>query len=246
MARKLIVEILGDSKSLERSFTRSSAAANKFGRDVDTGVGRAEGTVLEVPEGRGRRVRRRHHRSSRRSQAIKSVVVAASESQQVLGQTKVCARGDRQVLGRLRQTDRGHRPAAVQARLRRRGAAPHVQPVPAADRDVDLVAQGERRWRLDIARARFIDLETGGEARAARRRWGRPVRCVGWASTRRARRQAPNCLALLTAEVRWRGQGRVEGRDDRAGQGGRVDREPEGVDRNAAAACGARCSRRPR
>lgn len=34
MARKLIVEIVGDSSSLEKSFKRSSASANRFGRDM--------------------------------------------------------------------------------------------------------------------------------------------------------------------------------------------------------------------
>ena len=42
MARKLIVEIVGDATQLTRSFNQSTTAANKFGAEVSGSMGKAE------------------------------------------------------------------------------------------------------------------------------------------------------------------------------------------------------------
>ena len=53
--RKLIVEIIGDSRSLERALGRSSKATDKFGRDVGQ-AGRGVVAVSGLFSGLGRQV----------------------------------------------------------------------------------------------------------------------------------------------------------------------------------------------
>src|SRR4029078_2214128 len=44
-SRDVRVNVLGDSKSLERTFARSSSASRKFGRDVDRNLGGVDRTL---------------------------------------------------------------------------------------------------------------------------------------------------------------------------------------------------------
>ena len=67
MARKLIVEIIGDASKLTRSFNQSTTAANKFGAEVSGSMGKAEKVVHETATGRGRRVHRCRRVQRRRS-----------------------------------------------------------------------------------------------------------------------------------------------------------------------------------
>src|SRR5262245_5264989 len=93
MARKLTVEIIGDSSSLERAFGRSSKAANRFGTTLDQNFGGARISRVESGFQRlqgglagafvGGAI------ASGAIAGIKRLIDVSAESQQVLGQTKV-------------------------------------------------------------------------------------------------------------------------------------------------------------
>lgn len=94
MARKLIVELVGDSRSLERTFVRGSHAARGFGRDV----GRVERGVL-AGSGAFRSLGRSVAFASASFlggvgivAAVKSTVTAAVKAEEVLTQTAVATR----------------------------------------------------------------------------------------------------------------------------------------------------------
>ena len=48
MARKLVVEIIGDASRLTRSFNQSTTAANKFGAEVSGSMGKAEKSLTKL------------------------------------------------------------------------------------------------------------------------------------------------------------------------------------------------------
>ena len=85
--RKLIAYILGDSSSLERSLKRSSAAVGKFGKNVDTSGAKLDKTAKRLSNLQTAFVGSVALTVAARG--IRSVVDAAAESQQVLGQTSV-------------------------------------------------------------------------------------------------------------------------------------------------------------
>ncbi len=159
--KELFVAIIGDSKSLERAFTRSTAAANKFGRDVDTGVGRAEARFSKfqkVAAGGfvGGLI------AQQAVTAIRSVVVAASESQQVLGQTKVALEAaglSWENYGKqIEDTVRAQSKLGFDDEALLRTFSGFVR----GNKDVALSLR-ENALAADISRARFIDLETAAK-----------------------------------------------------------------------------------
>lgn len=91
MARKLIVEIVGDASSLERTFRRSAASAKSWDRDIGR-AGRGAITASVGFRGLGRSVAFASGAflgGAGIVSAIKSTVSAAEESQRVLAQTRV-------------------------------------------------------------------------------------------------------------------------------------------------------------
>jgi hypothetical protein len=94
LARKIEVEILGDSRSLERAFDRSTRSAKSFGRDVEH-AGRGALTASVGFRGLGRAVgfaSASFLGGAGLVAAITSTVRAAEEAQRVLGQTRNAVR----------------------------------------------------------------------------------------------------------------------------------------------------------
>ena len=86
MARKLVVEIVGDSRSLERAFARPTRAPRSFNRDMTAASSRdaARVSAVSAEPHRARRRLRRSRRAGRRRQASFSEM---AEAQKVIGQT---------------------------------------------------------------------------------------------------------------------------------------------------------------
>jgi hypothetical protein len=82
--RKLVVEVIGDSKSLERSFSRSSSAARKFGTETSSSVGKAEAAFSRL-----QKIAAGSLIGGVALAGLREVIAAAKESQVVLGQTSV-------------------------------------------------------------------------------------------------------------------------------------------------------------
>jgi hypothetical protein len=82
--RKLVVEVIGDSKSLERSFSRSSSAARKFGTETSSSVGKAEAAFSRL-----QKIAAGGLIGGVALAGLREVITAAKESQVVLGQTSV-------------------------------------------------------------------------------------------------------------------------------------------------------------
>jgi hypothetical protein len=156
VARKLIVEILGDSKSLERSFTRSSAAAGKFGRDVDTVGGRLDKTTKRFTNLQTAFVG--SIAFSAAAAGVRSVVLAAAEAQQVLGQTKVALEATGNSWARYGQQIQDT--VQAQSKLGFDDEA-LLRTFSLFVRTTDDVSKSLRlnNLAMDVARARFIDLE---------------------------------------------------------------------------------------
>src|SRR6187551_3545522 len=86
--RKLIVEVVGDSRSLERTFARSTAATKRFGAETTSTLGRVEGNFTRLQRLTaggfiGGAI------AATGITALKRLVDVSAESQQVLGQTRV-------------------------------------------------------------------------------------------------------------------------------------------------------------
>lgn len=150
--RKLIVEVVGDSRSLERSFSRSSKAAAKFGTETTSSVGK-----VEAGFGRLQRIAAGGFIGGTALLAARRFVDLASESQQVLGQTQVALRAAglswQQYAGQIQDT------IAAQTKLGFDDEA-LLQTFSLFVRQTDNVGEALSRNNLamDIARARFIDL----------------------------------------------------------------------------------------
>jgi hypothetical protein len=94
MARKIEVEILGDSKSLERAFSRSARSAKGFGGDVERASRGALAASLSF-RGLGRSLTFASAQflgGAGIAFALKDTISQAEESQRVLGQTAVAVR----------------------------------------------------------------------------------------------------------------------------------------------------------
>ena len=86
--RKLIVEVVGDSRSLERSFARSTSASKKFGAETTTTFGKVEAGFTKMQRvAAGGFIGGAIAASG--IAALKSFVDAAAESQKILGQTRL-------------------------------------------------------------------------------------------------------------------------------------------------------------
>lgn len=155
--RKLIVEVVGDSRSLERSFARSSRATRQFGDDVT-------GTVATVDRGFTRMQRTLAGGFiggaviTGTVAGIRTVVSAAAESEQVLGQTQVALEGaglSWERYGRAIES-------AIQAQSRLGfNDEALLRTFSLFVRQTGDVEEALRRNNIamDVARARFIDVE---------------------------------------------------------------------------------------
>lgn len=157
MARKLIVEVVGDSRSLERTFARSTTATKRFGRNMDTSLGRAEARLT-----RFQRVAAGGFIGGALAAtgitALKRIIDVSSESQQVLGQTKVAL----EATGKSWETYGKQIEDTVQKQSRLgfddEALLRTFSLFQRTTGDVNK-ALGLNNLAMDVARARFIDLE---------------------------------------------------------------------------------------
>ena len=200
MARKLIVEIIGDAHEADPLVQPVHHRRQQVrGRSVRVD-GQGREVVHEAATGRGRRVHRcrRCQRRDRRAPQGRSTLRPSRE--QVLGQTQVALESTGKIVGGVRRR-RSRRPSREQsqARVRRRSVVAVVLAVrPQRRRSVE-EALRRNNIAMDVARARFIDLEQAaalvnkaalGQAGALRRVGidARTVRRV-WSSWRQLERE---------------------------------------------------------
>jgi hypothetical protein len=156
----MIVRILGDSKSVERAFARSSAAAGQFNKNVtSTGVQLDKTTKKFSSFARGTAVG--FGGAFALTQAvdiIRNLATVAAESQQVLGQTQVALESTGKSWAKY--GDEIEDAVKAQSRLGFDDEA-LLRTFSLFIRNTDDVGEALRRNNLamDVARARFIDLE---------------------------------------------------------------------------------------
>jgi hypothetical protein len=156
----MIVRILGDSKSVERAFARSSTAANQFNKNVtSTGVQLDKTTKKFSSFAKGTAVG--FGGAFALTQAvdiIRNLATVAAESQQVLGQTQVALESTGKSWAQY--GDDIEDAVKAQSRLGFDDEA-LLRTFSLFIRNTDDVGEALRRNNLamDIARARFIDLE---------------------------------------------------------------------------------------
>jgi hypothetical protein len=157
MARKLIVEIVGDASRLTRSFNQSTVAANKFGAEVSGSMGKAEKSFTRM-----QRVAAGGFIGAAALGAgvagLRKVLEVAGESEQVLGQTQVALESTGKSWQQYGSTIQ--KAVQEQSRLGFDDEA-LLRSFSLFVRQADDVGEALRRNNIamDLARARFIDLE---------------------------------------------------------------------------------------
>ena len=232
----MVVRILGDSRSVERAFARSSNAATQFnrnvettGRKLDSNAKKFSGFAKGAAAGFGGAVA-----FNAAINGIRSVALAAAESQQVLGQTRVALESTGKSWEQYGQTITDT--VKAQSRLGFDDEA-LLRTFSQFQRTTGDVTEALRlnNLAMDVARARYIDLESGG--RAGDEGGDRERRRVATVGDRRegrlVRHRTADAADREVRRVGGGGGGRL-GDGVRANTGG--DREPAGVDRHPAAA----------
>jgi hypothetical protein len=155
--RKLIVEVVGDTRSLERSFKRSQTAIGRFDNQATKSLGRFDSAFS-----RTQRIAAGGFIGGAAVTAaiagIRSVVTAAAESQQVLGQTRIALESTGKSWERYGAEI--EKAVTAQSRLGFDDEA-LLRTFSLFVRNAGSVGEALRRNNIamDVARARFIDLE---------------------------------------------------------------------------------------
>ncbi|HKQ18251.1 MAG TPA: hypothetical protein VJW75_00760 [Candidatus Eisenbacteria bacterium] len=161
MANDLLVRILGDTKGLERSFARANTVTTQFGRNVETTGKKADRAARSFSSfGKGAFAGFAGAAVfTSVSAGIQKVISAAAESENVLGQTRLAVENTGQAW-----TDYGKRiEQAIQAQSRLGfDDEALLRTFSLFVRQSKDVGEALRRNNIamDLARARFIDLES--------------------------------------------------------------------------------------
>lgn len=164
MANDLIVRILGDTKGLERSFARANQSSAQFGRQMETTGAKIDKTTKKfgaftrgAAAGFGGAFA-----LTAGIQQVKQLAEVAAESEQVLGQTQVALEST----GKSWEKYSGIIEDTIQAQSRLGFDDEELlKTFSLFVRNTDDVGEALRRNNLamDVARARFIDLEAAAQ-----------------------------------------------------------------------------------
>lgn len=161
MSRKLIVEVVGDSRSLERSFARSTAASKRFGAETTTTLGKVDTGFTKLQKVAGGAFIGGAAISAAVT-GLRAIVNAAQDSQETLGQTRVAL----EATGKS-WADYGAQIEAAVTAQSKLGFDDEalLRTFSVFVRQTGDVGQAlrENNIAMDLARARFIDLEQAAQ-----------------------------------------------------------------------------------